>query len=156
MDSPPWPPVSSPGSVEEEKCSSADWVDKEVMMKKKGGSRSDNQLGKWDEDGRQLPDMFYQKYNLDSSKVYPEQSLKKNSAPLSRRHSLDNGSARTQYETTATDDSDELEAETSDSSERDYPRKLNGSRSSNCIPNGVGSKLRRPSLKQQPKSPETR
>ncbi|KAI3445386.1 hypothetical protein Pfo_002051 [Paulownia fortunei] len=151
MDSPPWPPLSSPGSMEEEKCVSGDWVDK-VMVKKQGGLSGDNHLGKWDEDGRQLPDMFYQKYGLDTSKVYPEQSLNKISAH--RRHSLDNGLARTQYETAATDDSDDLEAETSDSSELDYQWQQNVSRS-NCMPNGVGSKVRRPSPKQT-KSPEIR
>ncbi|KAK6159848.1 hypothetical protein DH2020_003229 [Rehmannia glutinosa] len=106
------------------------------MVKKQGHDH----LGKWDEDGRQSPDMFYQK-------VYPEQSLNKIAGH--RRHSLDNGLGRHE-----TDDSDDLEAETSDSSEIDYQWQLNVSKS-NGVPNGVGSKIRRPSPKQT-KSTEIR
>ncbi|KAL3843513.1 hypothetical protein ACJIZ3_000916 [Penstemon smallii] len=71
----------------------------------------------------------------------------------SRRHSLDNGLARTQYEAVV-DDSDELEAATSDSSELDYQWQLNVPRS-NSMPNGVGIKVKRPSPKQK-KGPELR
>ncbi|KAK6143883.1 hypothetical protein DH2020_024231 [Rehmannia glutinosa] len=86
-------------------------------------------------------EMFYQKSVIhDSSKVYPEQSLNKISGR--RRHSLDNGLARTQYETITTDDSDDLEIATSDSSEADYQLQLN-IRKSNSMPNVVGSKVRR-------------
>ncbi|KAK6159853.1 hypothetical protein DH2020_003234 [Rehmannia glutinosa] len=122
------------GSIEEQ-CVTSDWVDK-VMVKKQGHDH----IGKWDEDGRQSPDMFYQK-------VYPEQSLNKITGH--RRHSLDNGLGRHE-----TDDSDDLEAETSDSSEIDYQWQLNVAKS-NGVPNGVGSKIRRPSPKQT-KSTEIR
>ncbi|KAK4491364.1 hypothetical protein RD792_002103 [Penstemon davidsonii] len=71
----------------------------------------------------------------------------------SRRHSLDNGLARTQYEAVV-DDLDELEAATSDSSELDYQWQLNVPRS-NSMPNGVGIKVKRPSPKQK-KGPELR
>ncbi|KAK6121063.1 hypothetical protein DH2020_045192 [Rehmannia glutinosa] len=74
------------------------------------------------------------------TEVYPEQSLNKISGR--RRHSLDNGLARTQYETITTDDSDDLEIATSDSSEADYQLQLN-IRKSNSMPNVVGSKVRR-------------
>ncbi|KAG8363872.1 hypothetical protein BUALT_Bualt19G0067700 [Buddleja alternifolia] len=128
------------GLMEEEK---GGWVDK-VMMNKENGVSGDN----LSEDGRQSPEMFYQKHIPDTSKVYPEQSLKKISAR--RRHSLDNGLARTQYETVATDD----EAATSDSSELDYQLQITIPKSKS-MPNGVGSKIRRPSPRPT-KTPEMR
>ncbi|KAK4427623.1 Kinesin-like protein KIN-14G [Sesamum alatum] len=151
MDSPPWPALSSPGSMDEEKCISGDWVDK-VIVKKQGGLSGDSNLGKWDEDGGQSPEMFYQKYNLENSKVYPVQSL--NQLSDHRRFGLDHGLGRTQCEARANDEPDDLEAETSDCSEIDYQWQLSVPRS-NCIPNGVTSKVGRVSPKPI-KSPETR
>ncbi|CAI9103478.1 OLC1v1001965C4 [Oldenlandia corymbosa var. corymbosa] len=46
-----------------------------------------------------------------------------------------------------TDDSDELEATTSDSSEQDFHWQSNNAQKASSIPNGIGSKLKRPSLK---------
>ncbi|KAL7120052.1 hypothetical protein ACP275_02G099200 [Erythranthe tilingii] len=151
MDSPAW-------STEEEKSVSGDWVDKVMVKKQNGGGLSSGEE-KWDEqEGGGGRNMFYNKYNLDTSKVYPEQqkSLKKQNSGH-RRHSLDNGLARAQqqqnYDTTTTpttDDSDDFEAETSDSSELDFQWQLNVTKS-NSTPttnNGVASKLRRPSPKQ--------
>ncbi|KAL7157714.1 hypothetical protein ABFS83_02G095700 [Erythranthe nasuta] len=158
MDSPAW-------STEEEKSVSGDWVDKVMVKKQNGGGLSSGEE-KWDEqEGGGGRNMFYNKYNLDTSKVYPEQqkSLKKQNSGQ-RRHSLDNGLARAQqqqnYDTTTTpttDDSDDFEAETSDSSELDYQWQLNVTKS-NSTPttnNGVASKLRRPSPKQA-KTPDIR
>ncbi|KAL3538236.1 hypothetical protein ACH5RR_001602 [Cinchona calisaya] len=63
MNSPPWTPVGSPGLKDEEKeAVSGDWVDK-VMVNKQDSGRSDNTLGSWEEESRQLPDTFYQKLN---------------------------------------------------------------------------------------------
>ncbi|KAK4402155.1 Kinesin-like protein KIN-14G [Sesamum angolense] len=146
MDSPPWPAPISPGSMEE-----GDWVDK-VILKKQGDLSGDNNLVKWDEDGRQSPEMFYQKHSLENSKVYPLQSLKKLSDH--RRFSLEQGLGSTQYEARANNEPDDLEAETSDCSEIDYQWQHNIPRS-NCISTGVTSKVGRASPKPI-KSPETR
>ncbi|XP_073292430.1 kinesin-like protein KIN-14I [Primulina huaijiensis] len=111
INSPPWPPISSPGSIEEEKAVSHDWVDKAMV------NRAESLSGQ-------------------------------------RRYSLDNGLSRSQYETAITDESDDLEAATSESSEMDYQWLLNMPRS-NSLPNVTGPKVRRPSPKQT-KSPEIR
>ncbi|KAL3814653.1 hypothetical protein ACJIZ3_015921 [Penstemon smallii] len=139
MNSPPWPVL-----MEDEKSVSGDWVDK--VMVNKQDALSDEL------DSRQLlPEMFYHHH-----KVYPEQAVK-NISSSNRRHSLDNGLARTtdQYEAAVTDDSDELEAATSDSSELDYQLQVNVPPRPNIISNVVGSKLKRPSPKQK-NSPEKR
>lgn len=117
------------------------WLEEE-----KGASGADGRLSGPNHHGdrRQSPEVFYEKRNRDTYKVYPEQPLNKISAP--RRHSLDNGLARTKYQTSATDDSDDLEAATSDSSEPDYQWQLNIHKS-NSMPNVVGSKIRKPSPK---------
>ncbi|KAL3515990.1 hypothetical protein ACH5RR_022892 [Cinchona calisaya] len=123
MNSPPWPPVGSPGLKDDEKETvSADWVDK-VMVNKQGGERRDNMLGSWEDESRQLPDMFYQKQNNRNQIVI--------------------------------DDSDELEATTSDSSEQDFLWQPNVHKVNN-MSIGTGSKLKKPSPKQAKSSPEIR
>lgn len=118
MNSPPWPAIGSPRSLDDEKSVSGDSVDKDMV-----------------------------KYN--TSKVYPEQQLNKASGNI--RKSLDNGLSRAQHDTI---DSDDLEPETSDSSERDYRLKINVSKSPSTL-NGGGPKARKPAPKQT-KSSETR
>ncbi|KAL2231272.1 UNVERIFIED_CONTAM: Kinesin-like protein KIN-14G [Sesamum indicum] len=66
--------------------------------------------------------------------------------PERRRHSLDNGLARTKYQQVAIDDSDDHEVATSDSSEPDNQGQFNISKSSS-LPNVIGSKLIKPSPK---------
>ncbi|PSS28845.1 Kinesin-like protein [Actinidia chinensis var. chinensis] len=139
MNSPPWPPVGSPASKEDvrEAAGSGDWADK-VMLNRQAG------LGN-DEDNRQLPEMFYQRHTPDPSKIYPEQSLNKFSG--NRQDCQDNDVNRNRYETATTDDSDDLEAATSDSSETDLLWQLNLPKVSS-IPNGLGSKTKKPNPKQ--------
>ncbi|KAL2514919.1 P-loop nucleoside triphosphate hydrolase superfamily protein with CH (Calponin-like proteiny) domain [Forsythia ovata] len=150
INSPHWPPVGSPGLMDDEKEGVPnDWIDK-IMLNKQNGISMDNHPGKC-EDNRQLPEMFFQKYVPDASKLFPEQPL--NKVSIDRRHSLENDMIRGRYETAATDDSDELDAATSDSSEHDYQWQHNVPRASS-IPN-IRSKLRRPSPKQT-KIPEIR
>ncbi|CDP17227.1 unnamed protein product [Coffea canephora] len=120
MNSPPWPPVGSPGLKDDEK--ERDWVDKVMVIKQEGGRR-DNTLGSWEEESRQLPDMFYHKQNSRNQMV--------------------------------TDDSDELEATTSDSSEQDFLWQPNVHKVTN-VSNSTGSKLKKPSPKQVKSSPEIR
>lgn len=96
--------------------------------------------------------MIYQIHSPDPSKINSEQPFSKLSG--NRKENQDNDVHRNRYETASTDDSDELEAATSDSSETDLLGQLNLRRVSS-IPNGLGSKTKRPILKQV-KSPETR
>ncbi|KAL3632745.1 hypothetical protein CASFOL_025729 [Castilleja foliolosa] len=125
--------VNSPPWNGEEKGVSGDWQDKIMLSKSNGG---------------QSHEIFYQK-----GMAHPERSPNKGSG--SRRHSLDNGLARTtQYEAVATDYSDDLEIATSDSSEADYQLQLN-MRKCNSMPNVVGPKGRKPSPKLT-KGSETR
>uniref|UniRef100_A0A5B6YLE4 Putative kinesin-4-like n=1 Tax=Davidia involucrata TaxID=16924 RepID=A0A5B6YLE4_DAVIN len=153
MNSPPWPPIGSPGLKEDEKeVGSGDWVDKVIVNKQDGVGRDETPSGRWEEDNRQLPEMFYQRCIPDPSKIYPEQSFNKSSR--NRRDTQDYDVHRNRYETATTDDSDDLEAGTSDSSETDLLWQLNLPKVSN-IPSGLGSKIKRPSLKQA-KSPEMR
>ncbi|GFZ07190.1 kinesin 4 [Actinidia rufa] len=139
MNSPPWPPVGSSASKEDvrEATGSGDWVDK-VMLNRQAGLGSD-------EDNRQLPEIFHQRHTSDPSKIYPEQSLNKFSG--NRKDCQDNDVNRNRYETATTDDSDDLEAATSDSSETDLLWQLNLPKVSS-IPNGLGSKTKKPTPKQ--------
>ncbi|KAK4406715.1 hypothetical protein Sango_0678000 [Sesamum angolense] len=153
MNSPSWPPLSSnsPSLTEVEKGVSRDWVDK-VLMNKQNSLSVDTDLGKWEEEGRKSSEIFYQKRTHNTSKVYPEKSPSK--IPERRRHSLDNGLARTKYQQVAIDYSDDHEIATSDSSEPDNQGQLSMSKSSS-LPSVIGSKLRKPSPKST-RSPEVR
>ncbi|KAK4424578.1 Kinesin-like protein KIN-14G [Sesamum alatum] len=153
MNSPSWPPLgSSPSLTENFKGVSRDWVDK-VLMNKPNSLSGDTDLGKWEEEGTKSSEIFYQKRTHNTSKVHPEQSPSK--IPERRRHSLDNGLARTKYAQVAIDDSDDHEVATSDSSEPDNQSQINILKSSS-LPNVIGSKLRKPSPKstrsQEPRS----
>ncbi|KAL0412962.1 UNVERIFIED_CONTAM: Kinesin-like protein KIN-14F [Sesamum radiatum] len=142
MNSPSWPPLgNSPSLTEVGKGVSREWVDK-VLMNKSDSSSGDTDLGKWEEEGRKSSEIFYQKRMHNTSKVYPVKSPSK--IPERRRHSLDNGLARTKYQQVAIDDSDDHEVATSDSSEPDNQGQLNKSSS---LPSVIGSKLRKPSPK---------
>nr|GFB22241.1 kinesin-like protein KIN-14I isoform X1 [Tanacetum cinerariifolium] len=102
-NSPPWPPVSSPGEMyaddDRDIGSSGDWVDK-VMVNKLDGARGTT--GSWEAENSRL---FY----------LPEQSY--NMFPGG------NG-----FEIATTDDLDELDAATSDSSEPDLLWQYNHSK----------------------------
>ncbi|XP_057962403.1 kinesin-like protein KIN-14I [Malania oleifera] len=148
MGSPPWPPAGNPGlnfqKEDDRETGSGDWVDK-VMVNKHDSLDS---LGHWEEENRQLPEMFYQKYLPDPSKIYPEQPYNKFSA--TKKDSRECDAQRVRYET----DSDDFEAATSDSSETDLLWQLNVSKVTN-IPNGLGLKTKSPPPKPA-KSLETR
>lgn len=91
------------------------------------GGSLDDEKGDW-------VDKDMVKFN--TSKVYPEQQLNRNT-----RKSLDNGLSRAQHDII---NSDDLEPETSDSSEKDYRLKTNVSKSSS----GGVLKGRKPTPKQ--------
>lgn len=155
MNSPPTLPVGSLAvSLKEDgRSNSGDWVEKVMLNRQSSHIDIDvTSSGRWEEENRQPPEMIYQRHSPDPSKINSEQPFSKLSG--NRKESQDNDVHRNRYETASTDDSDELEAATSDSSETDLLGQLNLRRVSS-IPNGLGSKTKRPILKQV-KSPETR
>ncbi|KAJ7977614.1 Kinesin-like protein [Quillaja saponaria] len=140
-NSPPWPPVKSPGQnngEDDKETNSGEWVDK-VMVNKQDLSRNENPLLCWAEDNGNLSDVFYKKYLPDSSKIYPDQSC-----------NMLMGS--NQFNFNSTDDMDDLDAATSDSSEPDLLWQFNHSKLTS-ITNGIGSKTKKPTSKPA-KSPE--
>ncbi|WOG83826.1 hypothetical protein DCAR_0103004 [Daucus carota subsp. sativus] len=140
-NSPPWPPVSSPGQhygEEDKDAGSGDWVDKVMVNKQDAARRVEKPLGCWEADGN-IGDVFYHKYLSDSSKSYPEQSY--NMFP-----------SNNQFDIATADDLDELDAATSDSSEPDLLWQYNHSKLSN-LASGIGSKIQKPSPNPG-KSPE--
>ncbi|KAI4301454.1 hypothetical protein L6164_034732 [Bauhinia variegata] len=140
-NSPPWPPVNSPGQnygEDDRETGPGEWVDK-VMVNKQDVSKTENALGCWDTDNGHLSDVFYQKYLQDSSKIYSERS-----------YNMFMGG--NQFNIAGSDDLDDLDAATSDSSEPDLLWQFNHSKL-NGIPNGIGSKTKR-SVSKIPKSPE--
>ncbi|KAI3829565.1 hypothetical protein L1987_03691 [Smallanthus sonchifolius] len=116
-NSPPWPPVSSPGEMygeDDREIGSGDWVDK-VMVNKQDGARGT--VGCWEPENSRMSDSFYQKY-------LPEQSY--NIFPGG------NG-----FDVATTDDLDELDAANSDSSEPDLLWQFNHSKLSSLTNGGV-------------------
>ncbi|KAK2971892.1 hypothetical protein RJ640_013717 [Escallonia rubra] len=152
MNSPTWPPVDSPGlKADRKEAGLGDWVDKIMVNKQNGASRRDESpLGFWEDDNR-LPEMFYYKCTPDPSNIFPEPPLNKFLANRNSNQEYDVN--RNRYEVATTDDSD-LDAATSDCSEPDFLWQLNVPKVSS-IPNGLGSKFKRPSPRQA-KSPEIR
>ncbi|KAH9730626.1 kinesin-like protein KIN-14I [Citrus sinensis] len=135
-NSPPWPPVISPGQHygdDEKETGSGEWVDKVMVNKQDVVNRVENSLGCWETDNGHSPDVFYQKYLQDSSKIYPEQS-----------YNMLMGNNR--FNVATSDDLDDLDAATSDSSEPDLLWQFNQSKFTS-ISNGIETKTRKQSLK---------
>ncbi|XP_075094630.1 kinesin-like protein KIN-14I [Nicotiana tabacum] len=152
MNSPPWPPVNSPASREDDKESvSGDWVDKIMVNKQDGLSRSSSLRG-WEDETRQSSGLLYRKCSSESSKVYPEQPI--NKVASNKKDGQDYETSRIRSEASSVDDLDDLETATSDSSELEFPWQPNLQKVSQT-PNGLGSKLKKPSPKQV-KKPEIR
>ncbi|GMQ00239.1 hypothetical protein CsSME_00047413 [Camellia sinensis var. sinensis] len=143
-NSPPWPPVSSPGQnygEDDKETVSGEWVDKVMVNKLDAGHRVHNPLGHWETESGQMSDIFYQKYLSDSSKIYTEPSF-----------NVLTGSNH-QFDIATTDDLDELDAgTTSDSSEPDLLWQFNHAKLTN-LTNGNGSKAPKHSPKPA-KTPE--
>ncbi|XP_059437772.1 kinesin-like protein KIN-14I [Corylus avellana] len=141
MSSAPWRPIGSPGlngKEDDKDLLSGDWVDKIMVKKHDTASRDENPMGHWEVDNRQLPEMFGQSYLQAPSKIHPELTANK-------KDSLDYDVISGRYET-ATDDSDEHEAATSDSSEPDMLWQLNLPKGTS-IPTGLGSKAKKTNVK---------
>ncbi|KAF9688131.1 hypothetical protein SADUNF_Sadunf02G0165300 [Salix dunnii] len=143
-NSPPWPPVISPGQnhVEDEKeMGSGEWVDKVMVNKQDAMNRVEKSLGCWDAENGNLPDAFYQKYLSDSSKIYPEQSY--NMFVGNNQFNLANN-----------DDMDDIDAATSDSSEPDLLWQFNQSKYTGTT-NGIDSKTSK-AISKAARNPELR
>ncbi|XP_027363433.1 kinesin-like protein KIN-14I [Abrus precatorius] len=116
-NSPPWPPVNSPGQnygEDDKETGSGEWVDK-VMVNKQDPNRTENMLGCWEADNGNLSEVFYQKYLQDSSKIYSERS-----------YNMFMGS--NQFNIAGSDDMDDLDDATTDSSEPDLLWQFNHSK----------------------------
>ncbi|XP_058770299.1 kinesin-like protein KIN-14I [Vicia villosa] len=140
-NSPSWPPVNSlvQNCVEDDKeTGTGEWVDK-VMVNKLDVNKTGNMLGCWEADNGNLSEEFYQKYLPDSSKVYSERSY----------NMFMRGN---QFNIAGSDDTDDVDAATSDSSEHDLLWQFNHSKVTN-IANGNESKGRR-LVSKSAKSPE--
>ncbi|KAG6787081.1 hypothetical protein POTOM_008709 [Populus tomentosa] len=141
-NSPPWPPVISPGQKygeDEKEMGSGEWVDKVMVNKQDAVNRVEKSLGCWDAENGNLPDAFYQKYLSDSSKIYPEQSY--NMFAGSNQINLANN-----------DDMDDIDAATSDSSEPDLLWQFNQSKFTG-LTNGIDSKTSK-AISKAPRNPE--
>ncbi|CAK8572757.1 unnamed protein product [Lathyrus sativus] len=140
-NSPSWPPANSlvQNCVEDDKeTGSGEWVDK-VMVNKLDVNKTGNMLGCWEADNGNLSEEFYQKYLPDSSKVYSERSY----------NMFMRGN---QFNIAGSDDTDDVDAATSDSSEHDLLWQFNHSKVTN-IAIGNESKGRR-LVSKSAKSPE--
>ncbi|XP_010245442.1 PREDICTED: kinesin-like protein KIN-14G [Nelumbo nucifera] len=155
LNSPPWPPVNSPGlnfqKDDEKEACTGDWVDKVMVNKQETVNRNENPLGNWEGENGQLPGLFYQRYVPDL-KVYPEQLYSRMTTNKKESNYYD--LQRSRFDMATTDDSDELEVATSDSSEPDLLWQFNLPKVTS-IPNGAGSKIKKPHPKTA-KSPELR
>ncbi|KAK7379017.1 hypothetical protein VNO80_04469 [Phaseolus coccineus] len=143
-NSPPWPPVNNSlgqNYVEDDKESgSGEWVDKVMVNNKQDVNKTENLLGCWQTSNGNLSEAFYQKYLKDSPKMYSEQSY----------NMFIGGN---QFNIVGSDDTDELDAATSDSSEPDLLWQFNHSKLSSMT-NGIGSKTTTRSISKSAKSPE--
>ncbi|GLT56221.1 hypothetical protein SLA2020_292810 [Shorea laevis] len=133
-NSPPWPPVISPDQKyrdDEKEIGSGEWVDKVMVNKQDVVNRVENPMACWEAENGSLQDVFYQKYLKDSSKTYQDQS-----------YNMFMGGNR--FNTTSADDTDDLDAATSDSSEPDLLWQFNQSNLTS-LANGIESKIKKPS-----------
>ncbi|KAJ6354182.1 hypothetical protein OIU76_003096 [Salix suchowensis] len=142
--SPTWSSAGSPalsGKEDDKESVSGDWVDKVMVNRLDAARRDENPAGQWEVDSRQLPGMFYQIHARDPSKIYPEQPYK---SPPNTKDSQEYDAQRSRFEMASTDDSDELEAATSDSSEPDLLWQSNIPRMTSLPnPNVLGSKIKK-------------
>ncbi|TYK10281.1 kinesin-4 isoform X1 [Cucumis melo var. makuwa] len=152
----PWPPLSATlvNAREDDKESvSSDWDDK-VMVNKNSIVRRDETLtGPWDVNN--LPETYGQNFLVDPSKVYPENSF--NNASVNKKDNQEFDMQRNQYEIASTDDSDDHETVNSETSEPEviWQSSLPIPKGSS-IPNGLGSKIKKPAAIKPAKSPEIR
>lgn len=144
MNSPPWPPVSSPGlsgKDDDKESVSGEWVDKVVV--KSVVSQEENAPVTWEvgDNMTELPRMFCNGFSPDHSKIYPE----------NQHYNVQSN----RYDVGADHMSDDLDAATSDSSEADLLVQCNAS--SKVARSGLGPKnTKKPQVKSAAKSTGTR
>ncbi|KAL3531505.1 hypothetical protein ACH5RR_010827 [Cinchona calisaya] len=134
-NSPPWPPVSNTRANhgdDDKEMGSGEWVDKVMVNKQDPVKGFDSPIECWEENGS---DDFYQKYLSNSSSLYSDKAYKLMQA------------SNQQLDIAAMDDLDELDAETSDSSEPDLLWQLNHSKLDGFT-SGTGSKIQKQNPKQ--------
>ncbi|XP_021763238.1 kinesin-like protein KIN-14I [Chenopodium quinoa] len=132
-NSPPWPPVNSPGQkygYDEKDLDSGEWVDKIMVNKQDSLPKVGNRLCWETAENGPLADSFYPKYFPEDTKLYSEQS-----------YSMFSGS--NQFEVTNADDLDELDAATSDSSEPDLLWQFNHSKLPTLSNGSIGLKSKK-------------
>ncbi|KAL2345451.1 hypothetical protein Fmac_006736 [Flemingia macrophylla] len=138
-NSPPWPPVNNSlgqhYAEDDKESGSGEWVDK-VMVNKLDVNKTENLLGCWQASNGNLSEAFYHKY----PKMYSEQS-----------YSMFMGG--NQFNIAGSDDTDELDAATSDSSEPDLLWQYNHSKLSSVTNGIIGPKTMK-SISKTAKSPE--
>ncbi|ERN16808.1 hypothetical protein AMTRI_Chr02g221530 [Amborella trichopoda] len=149
LNSPPWPDSGLKNELqkrEEREMGSPDWVDKVMVNKQETGWEGESPM----------PDIFYQKYIADMRKIYPDQQYTCQPDDISRLRSRkasqdfeDNMLRSSSYEMATTDDSDEIEIETSDSSEADLLWQFNlpnnvTTGNATSVMNVLGSKIKKP------------
>ncbi|XP_039126713.1 kinesin-like protein KIN-14F isoform X2 [Dioscorea cayenensis subsp. rotundata] len=129
-----------------------DWIDKFMFNKPGAVLENYDSLRDWEGDNGNLPDIFYQRYQSDM-KVHPEQQYNRNIT--GRKENGEHDLQRNRFDTTTTDDSDDLDVTTSDSSEADALWQQFNLPKISSTPNMVGSKLRKPQARSM-KSPDIR
>ncbi|KVI12525.1 Calponin homology domain-containing protein [Cynara cardunculus var. scolymus] len=131
-NSPPWPPISSPGETyleDDRDIGSGDWIDKVMVNKQDAAARC------WEaENAAGMSDAFYQK-------LYSEQSY---------NNLFQGGNG---FDVATTDGADELDAATSDSSEPDLLWQFNSSKHP-TLTNGTMSRFNNNSNAKPTKNPD--
>lgn len=146
-NSPPSPPVTNPGlngKDDEKELVAGEWVDKVMVRKHDALSREEHPPVTWEAENGDLPHTFYQRHSSDPSivsqnKLSPNKIKNNQDFDVRRDRCNDN-------------DSDDLEAATSDSSEPDLLWQYSASK---VAKNGLASRVKKPQPKPA-KSPETR
>ncbi|KAF8018353.1 hypothetical protein BT93_H3289 [Corymbia citriodora subsp. variegata] len=146
-NSPPWLPAPSPrlnGKDDEKELVSGEWVDKVMVKKHDALSREEHPPITWEAENGELPRMFFQRNHSEPSLL-----SQNNLSPNKIKNNQDCDVRRDQCND---NDSDDLEAATSDSSEPDLLWQYSASK---VARNGLASRVKKPQPKTA-KSPETR
>ncbi|KAI6692370.1 hypothetical protein NL676_020080 [Syzygium grande] len=147
-NSPPWPPVTNPvlnGKDAEKAFVSGEWVDKVMVKKHNALSRQEHPPVSWEAENGDLPRMFYQRQHPSDPSMVSQNKL----SPNEIKNSQDCDVRRDQCND---NDSDDLEAATSDSSEPDLLWQYSASK---VAKNGLASRVKKPQAKSA-KNKETR
>ncbi|KAJ0978569.1 hypothetical protein J5N97_014043 [Dioscorea zingiberensis] len=137
---------------DERDIGSGEWVDKIMVNREEPGSmtRDGIPIGDWEGDSARLPDLFYQRFLHDTT---GEGNRRHTLNAARRKGSYDFDMQRNRFDFAMTDDSDELDMETSDSSEADMLWQFNLPQVGTA--SGGGSRIKKPHPKAT-KSPDIR